>query len=173
AGWDSAVALESSSISALTSVWTWGANDLGQLGDGTLAGHSTPERVTGIPASVRGVSSGVKYVVVLGADGSVWGWGGNVAGELGVAHEGDAVTRPVNAIAAGSGITQLAAGGGHVLALKSDGTVLAWGFNASGQLGNGTTAQVGGPGPVIGLTGVTYVAAGFLSSFAVHTALGS
>jgi len=173
AGWDSAVAIESSSISALTSVWTWGANDQGQLGDGTLAEHSTPERVTGIPASVRGVSAGVRYAMVLGADGSVWGWGENITGELGVAHEGNAVTRPVNAIAAGSGITQLAAGGGHVLALKSDGTVLAWGFNSFGQLGNGTTAQVGGPGPVTGLTGATYVAAGFLSSFAVHTVLGS
>jgi alpha-tubulin suppressor-like RCC1 family protein len=173
AGWDSAAAIESSSISALTSVWTWGANDQGQLGDGTLADHSTPERVTGIPASVRGVSAGVKYAVVLGADGSVWGWGENVNGELGVAREGSAVTRPVNAIAAGSGITQLSAGGGHVLALKSDGTVLAWGFNRFGQLGNGTTAEVGGLGPVTGLTGATYVAAGFLSSLAVHTVLGS
>ena len=173
AGWDSAVAIESSSISALTSVWTWGANDQGQLGDGTLADHSTPERVTGIPASVRGVSAGVKYAVVLGADGSVWGWGENVTGELGVAREGSAVTRPVNAIAAGSGITQLSAGGGHVLALKSDGTVLAWGFNRFGQLGNGTTAEVGGLGPVTSLTGATYVAAGFSSSLAVHTVLGS
>ena len=93
AGWDSAVAIESSSISALTSVWTWGANDQGQLGDGTLADHSTPERVTGIPASVRGVSAGVKYAVVLGADGSVWGWGENVTGELGVAREDSAVTK--------------------------------------------------------------------------------
>jgi alpha-tubulin suppressor-like RCC1 family protein len=172
AGWDSAAAIEASSTSALTSVWTWGANDQGQLGDGTLAGHATPERVTGVPASVKGVSVGVRYAVVLGADGSVWGWGENIVGELAVAHEGDAVTRPVNAIAGGSGIIQLSAGGGHVLALRSDGTVLAWGDNQFGQLGNGTTAEVGGPGPVTGLTGATYVAGSFISSFAVHTVLG-
>ena len=53
---------------------------------------------------------------------------------------------PVNTIGAGSGITQLSAGGFHVLALKSNGTVLAWGSNGSGQLGDGTTTDPSGPG---------------------------
>ena len=169
AGWDSSVATEASGISAVTSVWTWGANDYGQLGDGTLANHATPERVAGIPASIAGVSVGGKFAVVLGADGSVWGWGDNRAGELAAANEGDKVTRPVNGIRSGSGITRLSAGGGHVLALRSDGTVLAWGYNGSGQLGRGTVATVGGPAPVTGLASVTQVSAGFLSSLAVHT----
>jgi alpha-tubulin suppressor-like RCC1 family protein len=78
------------------------------------------------------------------------------------------VTRPVNGIAAGSRITQLSAGGHHVLALRSDGTVLAWGSTQFGQLGRGTTTG-SGPTQVTGLTSATEVAAGFIASYAVHT----
>ncbi len=169
AGWDSSVATEASGISAVTPVQTWGGNDHGQLGDGTQADRFTPARVTGVPVPVAGVSAGSKFAVILGTDGSVWSWGANRAGQLGIAPQSSAVTRPVNAIAAGSGITQLSAGGGHMLALKSDGTVLAWGYSAFGQLGNGATARVGGLLQVTGLTSTTQVAAGLDSSFAVHT----
>ena len=79
-------------------------------------------------------------------------------------------TRPVNMFAAGSGITQLSASHGHMLALKSNGTVLAWGSNQGGQLGNGTRDPVTGPVQVTGLTAATYVAAGGRAfSLAVHT----
>jgi hypothetical protein len=81
------------------------------------------------------------------------------------------VTHPVNTIGAGSGITQLSAGASHVLALKSDGTVLAWGYGAWGQLGNGSTASPAGPVQVTGLTGATQVAAGSYSGYAVHVPL--
>jgi alpha-tubulin suppressor-like RCC1 family protein len=168
-GFRSAAAIEANSISAVTSVWTWGKNDHGQLGDGTLADHHTPERVTGVPASVAGVSVGNGFTVVLGTDGSVWGWGDNEFGELALAPGDTPLTRPVNGIAAGSHITQLSAGAGHVLALRSDGTVLGWGFNEFGQGGNGTTAQTSGPVQVTGLTSATQVSAGFVSSLAVHT----
>ena len=82
------------------------------------------------------------------------------------------MTRPVNSIAAGSGITQISAGGSHMLALKSDGTVLAWGSNGQGQLGHGSLAPVSGPVQVTGLANATQVAAGSSFSFAVHTVLG-
>jgi len=167
AGAEASLATENDSVSAaLTSVWAWGGNDYGELGDGTLADHRTPERVTGIPASIAGISAGGGFAAVLGADGSVWDWGANVLGELGVPPENSTVTRPVNALAAGSGITQLSAGGAHMLALKSDGTVLSWGYNRSGQLGRST---VGGLAPVTGLASATQVSAGWQSSYAVHT----
>jgi alpha-tubulin suppressor-like RCC1 family protein len=168
AGLDSAAAIEASNVSAVTSVWTWGANMFGQLGDGTLVAHLTPERVSGVPASVAGVSVGGQFTVILATDGSVWGWGINNVGQLALAAGKTPVTRPVNVIAAGSHITQLSAGGGHVLALRSDGTVLGWGFNKFGELGNGTSARNSGPVQVTGLTSATQVSAGFLSSLAVH-----
>ena len=171
AGWDSAVATVTSGISAVTSVWTWGGNDYGQLGDGTLTSHSTPGRVTGLTAYVAGITTGNGFAEALGADGSVWGWGINDVGELGGGRSGSPVTHPVNTIGAGSGITQISAGAGHVLALKADGTVMAWGYGAWGQLGNGSTASPAGPVQVTGLTGATQVAAGSYSGYAVHVPL--
>jgi alpha-tubulin suppressor-like RCC1 family protein len=154
AGYDSSMATRTSGISAITSVWTWGGNDVGQLGDGTLTSHSTPERVTGLPVYIAGISAGGRFTArlgdsgisatggfatVLGTDGTVWAWGDDSAGQLGNAPSSTPVTRPVNTIGAGSRITQLSAGDFHMLALKSNGTALAWGANGSGQLGNGTT----------------------------------
>jgi alpha-tubulin suppressor-like RCC1 family protein len=171
AGWDSSVATATNGISVVTSVWTWGSNDHGQLGDGTLAGHTTPERVTGLPVYIAGASAGGKFAAVLGTDGTVWGWGFDGNGQLGNAPASTPVTRPVNTIGIGSGITQIAAGLVIMLALKSDGTALAWGDNSQGELGTGTTTNVTGPVRVTGLTGATQVAAGAASGFAVHVPL--
>jgi alpha-tubulin suppressor-like RCC1 family protein len=186
AGYDSSMATRTSGISAITSVWTWGGNDVGQLGDGTLTSRSNPERVSGLPVSIAGISAGGGLVgrlgaggtlagggfaAVLGTDGTVWAWGDDSAGQLGNAPSSTPVTRPVNTIGAGSGITRLSAGDFHVLALKPDGTVLAWGGNGYGQLGNGSTAPVTGPVQVTGLTNATQVAAGGEFSLAVHLPL--
>ncbi len=171
AGYDAAVATQTNGISAISSVWTWGGNSSGQLGDGTLTGHSTPERVAGINnVYFAGVTAGLWTAAVLGTDGSVWSWGNDTAGQLGNAPASSPVTRPVNTIAAGSRITQLSAGWGHMLALRSDGTVLAWGSNTGGQLGIGSTVPVAGPVQVTGLTAVSQVSAGGRAfSLAVHT----
>jgi alpha-tubulin suppressor-like RCC1 family protein len=170
AGSDSALATENSGISAVTSVWAWGNNDGGQLGDGTAVGHATPERVTGLPVSIAGISVGAQFAAVLGTDGSVWGWGVNDLGQLNFAPSRP-VTRPVNEIAAGSRITQISAGFLHMLALRSDGTVLGWGSNFFSQLGNGLGANTSGPVQVTNMGGATQVAAGQLASYAVHTVL--
>jgi alpha-tubulin suppressor-like RCC1 family protein len=139
-------------------VWAWGDNRAGQLGHGTTSNHEvTPARVTG------------GFATVLGTDGTVWAWGDDSAGQLGNARSSIPVTRPLNTIGAGSGITQLSAGDFHVLALKSNGTALAWGSNGSGQLGNGSTTDPAGPVLVTGLANATQVAAGERFSLAVHT----
>jgi alpha-tubulin suppressor-like RCC1 family protein len=171
AGYNAAVATATNGVSAVTSVWTWGANDHGQLGDGTLADHLLPERITGIgTVYIAGVTAGLWTGAVLGTDGSVWGWGDNSIGQLARTPSTSPVTRPVNLFAVGSGITQLSAGWGHMLALKSNGTVLAWGSNQVGQLGNGTRDPVTGPVQVTGLTAATQVAAGGRGfSLAIHT----
>jgi alpha-tubulin suppressor-like RCC1 family protein len=173
AGWDFAVAV----VAGGASVWAWGGNDSGQLGDGTTAGRTTPVRVTQIGtthiagAAAGGALAGDAFAAILGTDGSVWAWGDDVRGQLGNAPAASLVARPVNTIRAGSGITQISAGADHMVALKSDGTVLAWGDNTNGELGTGTTTPVTGPVQVTGLTGATQVAAGIRSSFAVHVPL--
>jgi alpha-tubulin suppressor-like RCC1 family protein len=172
AGTNSALALRTRGITTLKTVWAWGANDSGQLGDGTLASHPAPEEVTGIGTpSVAAISVGDKFAVALGSDGSVWAWGADGAGQLGNALTASPVTRPVETTGMESGITQVSAGASHVLALESNGTVLAWGDNAQGELGTGSTASVTGKVLVPGLSGVTQVSAGVGFSLAIHPAL--
>jgi alpha-tubulin suppressor-like RCC1 family protein len=171
AGYDSAMAaLTQGFITNLTTVWTWGDNDYGQLGDGTLASRSTPEQVSGIDVpNVRGISVGSKFSMVLGSDGSVWAWGADFDGQLGNATTDTRWVRPVETIGQDSGITQISAGATHVLALRSDGTVLAWGNDQAGEIGNGTASETPVlPTEVTGLTSVTQVHAGWELSLAVH-----
>jgi alpha-tubulin suppressor-like RCC1 family protein len=123
AGIDHAVATATNGTSALTSVWAWGGNEAGQLGDGTLTSHGA-KRVTGLPVSIAGIAAGGEFTTVLGGDGTVWAWGYDTSGQLGNAPSTSPVTRPVNTIGLGSGTIQLSAGGAHVLALKSNGAVL-------------------------------------------------
>jgi alpha-tubulin suppressor-like RCC1 family protein len=163
-----ALASRTNGLTALTSVWAWGSNDSGQLGDGTLASHLTPERVTGIGILyIASIAAGQRFSVVLGTDGSVWAWGADDSGQLGNAPASNPVTRPVQTIGMSSGITQLSAGQDHVLALRSNGTVLAWGGNSNGQLGDGGAASTSGPVQVSGLAGVSQVSAGAQFSLAV------
>jgi alpha-tubulin suppressor-like RCC1 family protein len=160
-------------ITSLTTVWTWGDNSQGQLGDGTTTNRSTPEEVSGISVpGVRQIAVGGTFSLVLGSDGSVWGWGGDYDSQLGNAAT-YSWTRPVETIGMDSGITQIAAGFLHALALRSDGTVLAWGDDQSGEIGNGTTSGSPTlPTEVTGLTNVTQVSAGAYFSLAVHTVYG-
>jgi alpha-tubulin suppressor-like RCC1 family protein len=153
----------------LTSVWTWGSNIWGQLGDGTTTSRATPEEVSGINApSIVGIAANNAFSAALGSDGTVWEWGSNNYGQLGDGTTTERL-RPVEAIGLDSGITQISAGGSHVLALRSDGTVLAWGRNVEGQLGDGVTSTESlGQVQVSGLTGVTQVAAGYDHSLAVQ-----
>jgi alpha-tubulin suppressor-like RCC1 family protein len=164
-----------------TSAWAWGTNSDGELGDGTTAGHDTPEQVTGIAApGIASIAAGWVYALALGTDGSVWGWGDDANGELGNAPTSTAL-RPVQTRLPGSGIVQLAASSEliaqlftgsvflHTLALRSDGTVWAWGDNSEGELGDGGTGGPTGPVEVAGLAGATQVAAGSEFSLAVTT----
>src|SRR5205823_835287 len=63
-------------------VWAWGANDQGQLGDGTTTNRTTPVQVTGL-TGVTAIAAGGWHTLALKSDGTIWGWGGNWAGQLG------------------------------------------------------------------------------------------
>ena len=158
-------------FSTLSSVYEWGANGNGQLGDGSFRSKAIPEQVTGIGTqSVSGIAAGGEFSMVLGSDGTVWDWGVNTWGQLGDGNTYDR-TAPVEARGTGSGITQISAGDNHALALLSNGTVEAWGYNGAGQLGDGSAADaVANPAPVqvTGLGGVTQISAGSSFSLAIH-----
>ncbi len=158
-------------ISTLTSVWTWGDNEFGDLGDGGQGPRSTPEQVSGISVpNVLQIAAGAEFAMVLGSDGSVWAWGADYDGQLGNAATYASQARPVETVGMASGITHLSAGINHVLALRSDGTVLAWGDDQAGEIGDGTASDTPAlPTEVTGLTNVTQVSASGHFSLAVHT----
>src|SRR5262249_26375217 len=116
-------------------VWTWGDNSQGQLGDnGQVAFRSTPAQVAGLSGIVS-IAAGFNHTLALAGDGTVWTWGDNYGGQIG---DGTTTDRPTPFHVPGlSGVTAIAAGGFHSVAVLGDGTVSTWGFNNSGQLGDG------------------------------------
>jgi len=147
-------------------VWAWGFNFDGRLGDGTSTQRLTPVQVTGL-TDVTAIAGGGGHSLALKSDGTVWAWGRNNDGQLG---DGTTTNRftPVQ-VTGLTDVFKIAAGGSHSLALKSDGTVWAWGFNGNGQLGDGTTTNNSTPVQVTGLTGVTAIAGGFQHSLALKS----
>jgi 6-phosphogluconolactonase (cycloisomerase 2 family)/alpha-tubulin suppressor-like RCC1 family protein/fibronectin type 3 domain-containing protein len=151
-------------------VWGWGYNSYGQLGDGTFTTRTTPVQVntvSGITAIAAG-GANESYTVALKNDGTVWAWGNNSYGQLGDGSTTTNRSTPVQASGL-SGVTAIAAGAGHTLALKSDGTVWAWGRNSYGQLGDGSTTTRTTPVKVSGLSGVTAIVAGSSHSLALKS----
>lgn len=138
-------------------VWAWGANESGQLGDGTITERSRPVQVTGM-TDVAAVSAGTDHSVAIRNDGTVWAWGANEYGQVG---DGTTIRRTTPAQVSGfSGVTAVSAGDLFTIALRNDGTIWTWGANDYGQLGDGTTTGRSKPGAVSGLSGVTAVSAG-------------
>ncbi len=144
-------ALHSVALKADGTVVTWGQN-----GPGDVA--TSPVAVPGL-SGIIAVAAGAGHTVALKADGTVVTWGSNYYGQLG---DGTTADRWSPAAVPGlSGVIAVAAGGGgHTAALKADGTVVTWGHNSCGQLGDGTTINRWSPVAVLGLSGVIAVAAG-------------
>jgi len=119
-------------------LWTWGSNGNGQLGDGTYANRSLPTQV-GTATNWVSVSAGYAYTVAIRADGTLWGWGWNGFGQL-----GDGTTTQRNApvqIGPATGWATISAGQYHLLAVRADGTLWGCGRNTDGQLGDGSTTN--------------------------------
>ena len=155
------------------SIWAWGDNDGGQLGDGTTTGRNTPGRVmasgTTPFSGVKAIAASYNHSIALKEDGTVWAWGKNTDGQLG---DGTKTHRsnPVQVMLIGSStpldnVVAIEAGYDHSLALLRDGTVWAWGGNYYGQLGEGnTTPQPGAVQVMLSaskpLTNIIAIAAG-------------
>jgi alpha-tubulin suppressor-like RCC1 family protein len=148
-------------------VWSWGSNLYGGLGDGGTTSTSTPAQITSL-SGITAISAGGWHSTALRNDGTVWTWGWNADGQLG---DGSTTDRTVPFQVGGlSGVTSIKAGTYHVLALRNDGTVWAWGDNEYGQIGIGTTVtDQTTPIQVSGLSGVIKIATGRFFSLALKS----
>ena len=123
-------------------LWTWGDNFGGQLGNGTTINNYTPTQI-GNSTNWKSVSSGYDFNIAVKTDGTLWSWGMNNYGELG---NGTTIQNYTpNQIGTATNWKSVSAGREQSLAIKTDGTLWVWGLNDYGQLGDGTNINKSSP----------------------------
>jgi len=155
----------SCALTAAGGVKCWGNNEFGQLGNGTVEKDSpVPVDAQGLGSGVKAISASASFTCALLADGSMKCWGANTNGQLGNGGHGEAII-PVTVKGLTEEVTAMATSkAGHVCAILKSGGLMCWGWNESGQLGNGSTKESTLPSPVKGVSDVAVVALGY-----VHT----
>jgi alpha-tubulin suppressor-like RCC1 family protein len=152
-------------IKADGSLWAWGKNESGQLGDGTQTDRALPTRV-GTDTDWVSVTAGKGHSVAIKADGSLWTWGFNGAGECGTDPNLGRMWSDPKQMGADRDWAQVSAYDTHTLAIKTDGSIWGWGGASGGVLGIG---------PITNPTGCQYypARAGFDTDWAtVSTGMG-
>lgn len=150
-------------------IWCWGENEFGQLGNSLTTDRNTPGQVT-FAHQAASVVAGGAHTCVLNTQGEVWCWGANGHGQVGTTAS-TMIPTP-NTVSGLSNVASLAAGGSHTCAVLNDGAALCWGYNASGQVGNNSTIDRSSPTPVTGLSsGVAAIVAGGSHTCALKTDL--
>jgi alpha-tubulin suppressor-like RCC1 family protein len=125
-------------------LWTWGNNNFGQLGDNTITPKSSPIQTISGGTNWKLISAGYYHTLAIKTDGTLWAWGTNSQGQLGnntIAHK----SSPIQTIAGGSNWKSVSCGVFHTAAVKVDSTLWIWGYNPSGQLGDNTIAHKSSP----------------------------
>lgn len=147
-------------------LYSWGANQWGQLGNGSTSNSNTPQPVlgeggVGILQGVTQVSAGTYHVIAVTPEG-VFAWGDNQFGQLGIGTTSNQAN-PFPSKVVGlngngylSGVTQIVASGFHSMAIV-DGSVYSWGSNSWGQLGDNTVIDKNVPTRVLGESGTGYL----------------
>jgi alpha-tubulin suppressor-like RCC1 family protein len=149
-------AYHSMAIKTDGTMWTWGFNSQGQLGDGSITSRSSPVQI-GVLTTWSKVAGGSQHTLAIKTDGTLWSWGYNNLGQLG---GGSTRSSPVQ-VGALTNWLDIAAGAYYnSFAIKTDGTLWAWGYNNEGQLGNGTTNNEISPIQIGALTTWSQIAGG-------------
>lgn len=146
-------------------LWSWGTNSIGQLGDGTNVGKNTPTKISN-DTNWKMISCAKNYTIALKNDGTLWAWGENQNGELGI---GTNTFKNLPTQIGGSNWKSISAGNGHSLALKTNGTLWSWGNNFAGQLGDGSTVSKNSPIQVGTETNWVLISAGGSHSLATKS----
>lgn len=144
------------------SLWAWGSNESGQLGDGSTNNQLSPVRI-GTDNNWVAVATAYAHSVGIKSDGTLWGWGYQPWSGA------PANTGTPMQIGTDNKWTAISAGDSHTLALKSDGTLWAWGWNSSGELGTGNNNDVSTPVQVGTGNNWVYISASHEHSLAIKS----
>ena len=148
-------------------LWTWGANAQAQLGTGMSTGARAPVQV-GTAATWASVACGAYHTVAIRQDGTLWAWGQNANGQVGTGSAGGLQPVPVQ-VGTATTWASVAAGTSFTVAVRTDGSLWAWGDNTSGQLGDGTTTAHFAPARIGTANTWASVAAGYGHVVALRT----
>ena len=152
-------------------LWTWGATNNGQLGINIVSNpvnYSSPVQV-GALTNWKLVTFGWDWQMALKIDGTLWSCGYNGHGELGLGMAGTTYYSSPVQVGTLSNWKQISGGGNHAAAVKTDGTLWAWGWGAQGELGQGNTVSYSSPVQVGALTNWRQVSCGYNFTMAVKT----
>ncbi|MFZ5354116.1 MAG: FecR domain-containing protein [Bacillota bacterium] len=146
-------------------LWSWGNNTYGQLGRDASGDYPSPGQV-GTDTNWKTAAAGVWYTLAVKTDGTLWAWGNRGSGKLGdPALTTDQFTP--QRIGTDTNWDDVFTKGNASIALKTDDTLYAWGYNAYGQVGDGTTTQVNAPVQITGTW--KYISGGSNNTFAIKT----
>ena len=132
-------------------MWTWGANANGQLGDNTTVSKSSPVQAVTFGSNWVTAAAGLNFSAAIKNDGTLWLWGANTSGQLG---DNTTVNKssPVQAVTTGTNWLTVSCGYADTFAIKTLGTLWGWGLNGQGQLGDNTIVNKSSPVQTISLT---------------------
>jgi alpha-tubulin suppressor-like RCC1 family protein len=147
------------------SLYAWGYNSYGELGQGDTTNRSSPVQVGSLTTWVH-AGVGSDYSAGILSDGSLWTWGRNTSGQLGL---GNTTSRssPVQ-VGALTNWDLISVNSSTSIALKTDGTLWAWGYNIYGQLGVGNTTNRSSPVQIGSLTSWTKISTTGFAYYTVH-----
>lgn len=147
-------------------LWAWGSNTAGQLGDGTFYTRYVPVRI-GTSADWKSVYVGNRHTLAIKTDGTLWAWGDNKYGQLG---DGTLISKTVpTKIGTATDWQSLGGGAEHSVGIKTNGTLWAWGSNSYGQLGDGTTINRNTPTQIGSATNWKTIRAANYQALAIKT----
>ena len=125
-------------------LWLWGTNNAGHLGDNTTTNRSSPVQTIAQGTNWKQVSCGYKLTTAIKTDGTLWTWGDNGVGQLGI-NATTSRSSPVQTVAGGTNWEIVSAGLLNIAAIKTDGTLWVWGRNNTGEVGDNTTLSRSSP----------------------------
>jgi alpha-tubulin suppressor-like RCC1 family protein len=162
----SAGSFSSFAIKTNKTLWAWGNNNLGTLGDGTTVSKNVPTQM-GIETNWLTVSSKSNHTAALKTDGTLWAWGLNEEGEVGNGTSGTGNYQMSRTQIGGTDWKSISIGYAFTLAIKTDGTLWAWGDNNFGEIGNGTNTNQNIPTKIGSATDWQFISAGAGLSLAI------